>query len=66
MPAQMRAEVDRALACAAVGSAATVKVQLAQLIASFQPDEIMLTGMIHDHAKRLKSFEIAAEVMRAM
>ena len=66
VPAQMRAEVDRALACAAVGSAATVKVQLAQLIASFQPDEIMLTGMIHDHAKRLKSFEIAAEVMRAM
>jgi len=66
VPVQMRAEVDRALACAAVGSAATVKVQLAQLIASFQPDEIMLTGMIHDHAKRLKSFEIAAEVMRAM
>ncbi len=64
IPAQMLAEVNRALACAAVGSAATVKAQLAQLIAQFRPDEIILTGMIHDHAARLRSFEIAAQVMR--
>ena len=64
IPAQMLAEVNRALACAAVGSAATVKAQLAQLIADFRPDEVILTGMIHDHTARLRSFEIAAGVMR--
>ena len=66
IPPQMLAEVNRALACAAVGSAATVKVQLAQLIADFRPDEVILTGMIHDHAARLRSFEIAAGVMREL
>ena len=64
VPPQMRAEVDFALSCAAVGSAATVKAQLAALIARHKPDEIMLTGMIHDHQARLTSFRIAAEVMR--
>lgn len=63
VPAPMLAEVNRALACAAVGSPATVKAQLRQLIDQFRPDEIMLTGMIHDHAARLRSFEIAAGVM---
>ena len=66
VPAQMLAEVNRALACAAVGSPATVALQLRQLIAQFRPDEIMLTGMIHDHAARLRSFEIAAGVMRGI
>ena len=29
-----------------------------------RPDELILTGQIHDHAARLRSFEIAAEAMR--
>ena len=66
IPPQMLAEVNRALACAAVGSAATVKAQLAQLITDFRPDEVILTGMIHDHAARLRSFEIAAGVMHEL
>ena len=28
-----------------------------------RPDELILTGQIHDHAARLRSFEIAAEVL---
>ena len=28
-----------------------------------EPDELILTGQIHDHAARLRSFEIAAEVL---
>jgi luciferase family oxidoreductase group 1 len=66
IPARMRAEVDHALSCAAVGSPESVKAQLAALIARYQPDEIMLTGMIHDHAARLRSFQIAAEAMAAL
>lgn len=66
IPAPMRAEVERALSCSAVGSAATVRSQLQGLIARYQPDEIMLTGMIHDHAARLRSFQIAAEVMQSL
>jgi len=63
VPALMRAEVDRSLSCSAVGSAVTVRRQLADLIASFRPDEVILTCMIHDPDARLRSFAIAAEVM---
>ncbi len=64
VPPQMLSEVNRALACAAVGSARSVEAQLRQLLDQFRPDEIMLTGMIHDHAARLQSFEIAAGAMK--
>lgn len=66
IPAAMRAEVERSLSCAAVGSPATLRGQLAALIETHQPDEILLTGMIHNHAARLRSFQIAAEVMQGL
>ena len=37
--------------------------RLRTLIETFQPDELMVTGMIHDHGARIRSFEIAAEVL---
>ena len=55
--------VNDALSCAAVGSPATIRKQFETLIATYQPDELMVTGMIHDHTARMKSFEIAAEVL---
>ncbi len=64
IPPPVMAGVDEALSCAAVGSPATVQASLAELIARHRPDEIMLTGMIHDHAARLRSFEIGARAMR--
>ena len=64
IPPQVMAGVEQALSCAAVGSPTTVKARLAALIDQHKPDEIILTGMIHDHAARLHSFAIAAEVMR--
>ena len=64
VPVLVRAGVDEALSCAAIGSPATIKTQLADLIDRHQPDEILLTGMIHDHAARLHSFDIAAQVLR--
>ena len=63
IPPQVMAGVDEALSVAAVGSPATVKAQLSALTDRYKPDEILLTGMIHDHAARLHSFDIAAEAL---
>lgn len=63
---QMRRMVDESLRITAVGDAGQVKDQLQALIAAHRPDEVILTGMIHDHAARLRSFEIASEVMRSL
>ena len=52
-----------ALEVSAVGAPAQVETQMRDLIDRFQPDEVILTGQIHDHAARLRSFEIGAEVM---
>jgi luciferase family oxidoreductase group 1 len=57
------ASVGAALACSAVGTPASVRRDLGDLIARHAPDEVILTGQIHDHAARLRSFQIAAEVM---
>jgi hypothetical protein len=37
--------------------------QLQSLIDTYKPDELLVTGMIHDHAARVRSFQIAAEVL---
>jgi luciferase family oxidoreductase group 1 len=66
VPPQMRAQVDQALSCAAVGAPATLRAGLGRLVDTYKPDEIMLTGMIHNHAARLHSFELAAEAMRSL
>ena len=62
----MLAQVDRALACSATGAPETVRRELERFIARHRPDEVILTGQIHDHAARLRSFEIAAGVLRDM
>ena len=61
---QMRQAVDQALRVTASGSRKTVKAQLAELIDRYQPDEMILTGQIHNHLARVRSFEITAEVMK--
>ncbi|GGA01804.1 LLM class flavin-dependent oxidoreductase [Dyella caseinilytica] len=53
--------VERALACAIVGSADTVREGLAAFIERHRPDELMLTANIFDHAKRKRSFELAMQ-----
>ena len=59
----LRRGVDQALRISAVGSPATVRRQLAELVAKYQPDELILTGQIHDHGARKRSFTIAAEAL---
>lgn len=62
----MLAMVDRALACSAAGSPETVRDRLAAFIARYDPDELIVTGQIHDHGARLRSFRIAAEAFGAI
>lgn len=64
--ADMARAVDHALRISAVGSPDTVRRQLGALIERHAPDEVILTGQIHDHAARLRSFAIAAEVLDEM
>jgi luciferase family oxidoreductase group 1 len=57
------AMVERALACSATGSPATVRRSIDAFVRRHRPDELILTGQIHDHAARLRSFQIAADVL---
>jgi luciferase family oxidoreductase group 1 len=62
--AMEQAGVDRALAYSAVGSRETVRRRLEEFIAIAKPEEVMATAMIYDHAARLRSFEILADMRR--
>lgn len=63
-PPEWIEQVDRALRITAVGGPDKVASDLAALIDRYRPDEVILTGQIHEHAARLHSFEIAAMAMR--
>lgn len=53
--------VRQALACRVVGDPQTVSDGIAAFAKRTGADELMITGMIFDHGKRLRSYEIAAE-----
>jgi luciferase family oxidoreductase group 1 len=80
-PGQLRAPVDdieslwteseadhirRSLACSVVGDSDAVSAGMQRFVDDLQPDELMLTGQIYDHAARLRSFGIAAEAARTL
>ncbi|KQT52721.1 alkane 1-monooxygenase [Aureimonas sp. Leaf454] len=58
--------VDQALAISATGSPSSVERDLERLVRRYRPDEVILTGQIHDPAARRRSFAIAAEAMQAI
>jgi luciferase family oxidoreductase group 1 len=60
----MRRNVEPMLKVSATGAPNTVKAQLKRLMDTYQPDEMILTGQIHDHDARVKSFEIAAAALK--
>ncbi len=57
-----RAGVEHAFSEAVVGSPATVERGLAAFLQRTRVDELMVTAAIHDHAARLKSFELVAQI----
>ena len=62
LPPVATAMLADVLACSAIGSRDTVREALTAFIDRTQPDELMLTSQIFDHAARLRSYEIAAEI----
>jgi luciferase family oxidoreductase group 1 len=60
----VRSVVDEAFSVSAVGNPETIRKHLGQIVELYEPDEIMLTSMMHDHESRVKSFAIAAEAMK--
>lgn len=63
IPPPVMAEVQAALSCSAIGAPQTVKTQLRAILTRYQPDELIISGMIHDPTARLRSFEIAAKAL---
>lgn len=61
-----RAILADALGCAIVGGPDTVRRGLDEFVRRTGADELMVTANIFDHAKRKRSFEIVAQVHRAM
>lgn len=61
--AHEKAYVEKALSCSVIGNPAEVKQGILNFITTHQPDELMLTAMMHEPKARQKSFEIAAELI---
>jgi alkanesulfonate monooxygenase SsuD/methylene tetrahydromethanopterin reductase-like flavin-dependent oxidoreductase (luciferase family) len=57
-----KASASMTLLCSAVGSPDTVEHSLLKFIEVTQPDEIITTAHIYDHAARLRSFELLGEI----
>ena len=60
---QERAMMEEAMSCTAVGAPGMVERQIAAFVERTGADEVMITANIHDHAKRLRSFELVAGLM---
>ena len=62
LDASARGMIGQALSCSAVGSPESVRRELAAFVAATGADELMVTSQIWDHAARVRSLEILAEV----
>ncbi len=54
--------VDNALSVSFIGSVDTVKPRLAAFLATYQPDELIVTANIYDQAARIRSLELTPEL----
>ena len=66
LPPPAKAMLDEVLSCSAIGSPETVREALAGFVARTKPQELMITSQIFDHAARLRSYTITAEVRDQM
>jgi luciferase family oxidoreductase group 1 len=62
---QERAAIEQRTRYVAVGSPGSVALRLNQIMDETEADEVIITAQIYDHAARLHSFEIAANIFRA-
>ena len=63
LPPGPRAMIAEVLSCTAIGSPDTVSKKMREFIEQTGADELMIAAQVHDHAARLRSYEIAAGVM---
>jgi luciferase family oxidoreductase group 1 len=63
VPPHVLARAEHMASISATGAPETIKARFGELIERYQPDELMVTGMIHDPAARMKSFTLAADVL---
>ena len=57
-----RAGMEQMLTVTAVGSPTTVRGRLSDIVAQTQADELIITGAVHDHAARKRSYELLAGI----
>jgi luciferase family oxidoreductase group 1 len=57
-----RAMLAQVMECAAIGTKERVHESMTKLLTRTRADELMVTSQIFDHAARMRSFEIVAEV----
>ena len=60
------AQASRMLSRSFVGSGDTVRANLARFVAETGADELMVASAIHDHAARVRSYEILADAHRSL
>jgi luciferase family oxidoreductase group 1 len=61
-----RAGADHSLIYSFVGARQKVEEGIRSFLELTQADELIVTGHIHDHKARLRSFEIAAEMLESL
>jgi luciferase family oxidoreductase group 1 len=59
--AQEEESISALSGSAAIGGPDTVRAKLDQLVERTAADELMITTMVHDHADRIRSYELIAE-----
>ena len=57
-----KAQAQRMLACSFVGSPTSLRGQLQEFITKTGADELMVATAVYDHAARLKSYQLLAEI----
>lgn len=66
LPAQDLAMLDQMARCAAVGTPEMVEHQIRQFVDETNVDELIVVCSIFDHAARLRSYEITADVANSL
>jgi luciferase family oxidoreductase group 1 len=61
-----RAFLEHTLSCSVVGSPSTVRRGLEAFLERTGADELMVTAHVYEHAARLRSFELTAQVHEAL
>ena len=59
-------QASKMLVCSFVGSAETIRTGLERFLAQTGADELIVATAIYDHAARLRSYEILAEVCKVL